>query len=144
MSIPKRYRKYETVIVLNPDMTEEEQEQFWKRLFEGIFKKHDGHVLRTEVWGRRRLAYTLATPRGKFRKGVYHYVRYLGDGDLVRVMERAFRLDENVLRYLTIKLDEGLLLADVDFDAEAAEATPLAPAPEESSEAAAQPQATSA
>lgn len=140
----KLYRKYETIIIVHPDATEDQTDRVWKRV-EDVLTTKDGTELRREFWGRRRMAYTVR----KQRKGVYHYICYLGADDVVAEIERQLRIDDQVIRYLTVKLEEGLKRDEFDVDAEKTALTPIGKrvqqsAEEEASRAAAAPPAPAA
>ncbi len=107
-TLPKhRSREYETIFVVNPEITSDAVEQLSGRLSD-VITRLDGKLLRAENWGRRRLAYNVR----KFNKGVYIYLRYLGYQDMVQELERNMRMLEPVIKYLTVKIEE-----DVDPEA---------------------------
>ena len=102
--LPKhRAREYETIFILNPEITVDGIEQIAARLTD-VIDRLDGKLLQAENWGKRRLAY----PVRKHPKGYYVYLRYLGYSDLVQELERNMRMLEPVLKYLTVKLDEDV------------------------------------
>ncbi|MFO7180255.1 MAG: 30S ribosomal protein S6 [Pseudomonadota bacterium] len=106
VAVPRRAREYETIYVLRPDVTREAQERIAARVSETVARE-GGKLTNLENWGRRQLAYTVS----KFRRGVYVYVRYLGNGALVAELERNLRMLDDVLKYQTVQLR-----ADVDID----------------------------
>ncbi|WP_330202535.1 30S ribosomal protein S6 [Cyanobacterium sp. Dongsha4] len=97
---------YEMMFVLRPDLTQE-QVNGQMRKYRDFLKENGAEKVSLEVWGKRRLAY----PIQKFQEGIYILTYYTGDGSQVASMERDMRLGEEVLRYLTIKLD-----SDFDFE----------------------------
>jgi small subunit ribosomal protein S6 len=102
--LPKhRAREYETIFILNPEISTDDMEQIAGRLTD-VIDRLDGKLLQAENWGRRRLSY----PVRKFPKAFYIYLRYLGYSDMVAEMERNMRMLEPVLKYLTVKLDEDV------------------------------------
>jgi small subunit ribosomal protein S6 len=102
--LPKhRAREYETIFILNPEITTDGIEQIASRLTD-VVTRLDGKLLHAENWGKRRLAY----PVRKHPKGYYIYLRYLGYSDLVHELERNMRMLEPVLKYLTVKLEEDV------------------------------------
>jgi small subunit ribosomal protein S6 len=102
--LPKhRAREYETIFILNPEITTDGIEQIASRLTD-VVTRLDGKLLHVENWGKRRLAY----PVRKHPKGYYIYLRYLGYSDLVHELERNMRMLEPVLKYLTVKLEEDV------------------------------------
>lgn len=92
---------YETVFIARQDLSAKQAEDLAKS-FEKIAADNGAKVVRTEHWGLRNLAYRIK----KNRKG--HYVLFHIDGPSTALieMERNIRLNEDVLRYMTVKLDE--------------------------------------
>ena len=69
-----------------------------------------------EAWGRRRLAY----PIGKQRRGVYVYVKYVGGGGLVAEVERNLKLQDAVMKFMTVQTSDEVDLAALTIDPEEA------------------------
>lgn len=92
---------YETVFIARQDLSSKQTEEL-ATSFEDILKNNKAKVANTEHWGLRTLSYRI----NKNRKG--HYVLFHIDGpsDAVLEMERNMRLHEDVLRYMTVKVDE--------------------------------------
>ncbi len=114
-------RRYETIVILDPDLSEENRTAFNDRVKE-IIPKFEGVLLAEDVWGNRRLAYEI----NKKPRGFYIRYDYCGLGALVDELERSFRIDDRVMRYLTVVLEKN---ADVDsllaeFKAPEQEASP--------------------
>ena len=89
---------YETMYILRPDIPEEEVDSHLKKYSE-ILEKSGTDVLDSQMRGKRRLAYTIA----KHKEGIYVQLSHKGDGQQVATLERAMRLSEDVIRYLTVK-----------------------------------------
>ncbi len=100
---PGTLREYETVMILRPDLSDEEIASVNERIA-GIIDKHSGKLLKVEAWGRRRLAYEIA----KQAKGFYYYWRYLANNPLLDDLNHTLRMSEQVLRHLVVKLDENV------------------------------------
>jgi small subunit ribosomal protein S6 len=94
---------YETMYILRPDIPEEEVENHVNK-YRDIVIEAGGEVLDTQMRGKRRLAYSIA----KHREGIYVQLNHNGDGQQVSPLERAMRLSEDVIRYLTVKQDGPL------------------------------------
>ena len=94
---------YETMYILRPDIPEEEVDSHLKKYTE-ILEKSDTEVLDSQMRGKRRLAY----PIGKHKEGIYVQLSHQGNGQQVATLERAMRLSEDVIRYLTVKQDGPL------------------------------------
>ena len=99
-------RRYETIIILDPDLSPEDRDPVLQRVAD-VINQGDGYLALTDEWGARKLAY-----EGKKRdRG--HYIRFdfCGTGGLVNEMERFFRIDDRVLKYMTVLLDKA---ADIE------------------------------
>ena len=94
---------YETMYILRPDIPEEEVDSHLKKYNE-ILEKSGTEVLDSQMRGKRRLAYPIA----KHKEGIYVQLSHKGDGQQVATLERAMRLSEDVIRYLTVKQDGPL------------------------------------
>ena len=94
---------YETMYILRPDIPEEEVDSHLKKYSE-ILVKSGTEVLDSQMRGKRRLAYPIA----KHKEGIYVQLSHKGNGQQVALLERAMRLSEDVIRYLTIKQDGPL------------------------------------
>ena len=94
---------YETMYILRPDIPEEEVDSHLKKYSE-ILEKSEGEVLDSQMRGKRRLAYPIA----KHKEGIYVQLSHKGNGQQVATLEKAMRLSEDVIRYLTVKQDGPL------------------------------------
>jgi len=103
VTAPGRARQYETIYILRPDVDAEGAEKVGQRVQE-VVTRESGKLTKVELWGRRRLAYDLA----KHKRGVYVYLKYLGDGRVVAEVERNLRLSDTVLKYQTVLVDYDL------------------------------------
>jgi small subunit ribosomal protein S6 len=108
-----KLNKYETVIVIRTDITEDQIEAFHAKLFDMV-KKVNGHEIKLEVWGKRKLAYEIK----KNMKGIYIYYLYLAPAGGVEELERGLRLNELVLRFLTVNLEANVDPDNYDFTSE--------------------------
>jgi small subunit ribosomal protein S6 len=104
---------YETMYILRPDLGEELTDQAINK-YQTILRDHGAELLETQHRGKRRLAYEIQ----KHREGVYVQMNYQAPGTAIAVLERAMRLNEDVIRYLTVKQEvpeeEALATADAD------------------------------
>ncbi len=131
---PNRAREYETIYILKPDIDADTAEKVGNRIAETVGRE-SGRLTKVESWGRRRLAYDI----GKQRRGVYMYLKYLGNGRTVSEIERNLRLADGVIKYQTVLLRsdveaEGLTIADEDVKWERLELTPIEEERDESRE----------
>jgi small subunit ribosomal protein S6 len=93
--------QYETVLILTPVLSEDDAKKSISNYVE-LLKSSGAEIVHEEHWGLKNLRYQI----GKKTTGIYHLVEYRGNGKAVDTLEVAFRRDENVLRFLTIKLDK--------------------------------------
>ncbi len=89
---------YETMYILRPDMTEEQVEQAITK-YKEMLQEQGAYELEIQHRGKRRLAYEI----NDHREGTYIQMNYQGPPTQIAVLERAMRLSEEVIRYLTIK-----------------------------------------
>ena len=94
---------YETMYILRPDIPEEEVDSHLKKYSE-ILEKSETEVLDSQMRGKRRLSYPIA----KHKEGIYVQLSHKGNGTQVAILEKAMRLSEDVIRYLTVKQDGPL------------------------------------
>ncbi len=94
---------YETMYILRPDIAEEEVNNHIDK-YNKILEESGGKILDSQMRGKRRLAYQIA----KHREGVYVQLSHQGDGQHIFKIEKAMRLSEDVIRYMTVK-QEGPL-----------------------------------
>ena len=93
-------RRYETFIIADPDLSVEQRLSVLERVTD-IMAQMGGFLIRTEEWGSRKLAYTIR----KKERGYYVRFDFCGTGQLVNEMERFFRIDERVLKHMSVLLD---------------------------------------
>lgn len=88
---------YETMYILRPDLGEEATEQAIAK-YQKILQDNGAENLETQHRGKRRLAYEIK----RCREGVYIQMNYTGPKTMIAIVERAMRLSEEVVRYLTV------------------------------------------
>lgn len=91
---------YETICILHPDLTEEEVQTTIDQYVE-LISGNDGEVHKSESWGLRKLAYRVQG----HPKGIYTYLLYSGIAQTVNELERNFRISDQNMRYITLKVD---------------------------------------
>ena len=94
---------YETMYILRPDIAEDEVSNYIDK-YNKTFEELGGTILDSQMRGKRRLAYPIA----KHREGIYVQLSHQGDGQHIFKIEKAMRLSEDVIRYMTVK-QEGPL-----------------------------------
>ncbi len=92
---------YETLYILRSDLGEELLDQTVEK-YQSILREQGAEQVETQHRGRRRLAYEIQ----KQREGIYIQMNYKGNGTHVAALERAMRLSDEVLRYLTVKQED--------------------------------------
>jgi small subunit ribosomal protein S6 len=110
-----RIKEYETIYILRSDVDAETAERIQSRASDAI-EREQGKIVKVESWGRRRLAY----PIGKQRRGVYVYVKYVGGGGLVAEVERNLKLQDAVMKFMTVQTNDEVDLAALKIDPEEA------------------------
>jgi small subunit ribosomal protein S6 len=92
-------REFETTFIVQPEISDEGLQAIRARL-DGILARHGAVRLMCDDLGRKRLAYDIR----RFQKGHYLELVYLDHGPVVPEIERALRLDDSVLRFLTVQV----------------------------------------
>jgi small subunit ribosomal protein S6 len=94
-------RRYETIYIMRPNIGEDGITAIADRT-NGVIENFGGHIVRQDRWGLKKLAYLIK----KESKGFYVYIEYAGAPEAVDEIERLFRIDDKVLKYITVKLDD--------------------------------------
>jgi small subunit ribosomal protein S6 len=119
-------RRYESVWVVNGDLPDEEVQAAIDK-FSRIISSQ-GTLVGVEEWGRRKLAYKI---QGTTR-GYYVLADFAGSSEAVKELERNYRIDDRIIRYLTVKktdkVDPEALQAEIEARAKAAPPAPAAAA----------------
>ncbi|MEM1241802.1 MAG: 30S ribosomal protein S6 [Cyanobacteria bacterium P01_H01_bin.26] len=92
---------YETMYILRPDISDEAVDNTIGK-YQDMIKEKGGEILETQHRGKRRLSYEI----NRFREGIYIQMNYQAPGDTIFPMERDMRLSEDIIRYLTLVVDE--------------------------------------
>ena len=116
-------KRYETIVIIDPDLSKEAETPIFDRVND-LIPQYKGFLVETDDWGTKKLAYDIK------KKNRGHYVRldFCGDGALIQEMERFFRIDDKVMKFMTVLLDE-----DADLDAIKADLAEKAAAEEQAS-----------
>ena len=100
-------RRYETFIIIDPDLSDEERSPIFEKV-KDLIKQEECLLVTLDEWGGRRLAYEIK----KKSRGYYVRLDYCGTGKFVNEMERFFRIDDRVMKYMTVLLDK---YADIEL-----------------------------
>ena len=137
-------REYEMIYIVRPDLEDGDVSTIQERT-EKVIEDQKGTLLKVDDWGKKKLAYEIQ----KFNKGHFVLINYLGNPEGVVEIERTLRIDDSILRFLTVKLGDRV---DIDERVATEEARKIAAAAaeeraaaeveeEETSEAAPAPEA---
>ena len=96
-------RKYETIVILDSDLSEEQRAPVFERIT-SLFPQYNGLLIGIDEWGVKKLAYEIK----KKPRGYYALINFCGHGDLVDEMERYFRIDDRILKFMTVLLEENV------------------------------------
>ena len=100
-------RLYETIFIASPTLTDEQSDELVKH-FEGVIAEQGGELLKTDKWGRKKLAYEVQ----KFSEGYYTLFQMNAGSKLVAELERRFRNNDAVIKFMSVRLDEEAKAAD--------------------------------
>ena len=95
---------YESVVIINAALEDSQVEQTVSTIQENI-KSTGGEITEIDNWGRKRLAYNI----NNAKSGNYLISRFTAPSTTIKEFERTLKLDENVIRYMTIALDKKAL-----------------------------------
>ena len=94
-------RKYETFFIADPDLPDESISAVDNKV-QSIVTSNGGEVLTYVPWGKRKLAYAIR----KRTRGLYVLMEYAGGPQLVAELERNLRIDERILKFITVMLED--------------------------------------
>ena len=96
---------YETVFILNPVLSEEQIKETVQK-FKKLLKDSKSNVVIEENWGLKKMAYSIQ----KKRTGFYYLMEFTSeDREIINKLELAYKRDERLMRWLTVKLDKHAL-----------------------------------
>jgi len=95
--------EYETTVIIRPDIGGDAVEGTLDRVRD-VIKNRGGKLLAINHWGKRKLAYEIQ----KHARGVFVHTHFLGGNTLVQELERNMRINDNVLRFMTIQLAKNI------------------------------------
>lgn len=104
---------YETMYILRPDLGDEQVDSAIAK-YQTLIQEQGAENVEIQHRGKRRLAYEIK----RQREGVYIQMNYQGPGTIIASLERAMRLSEDVIRYLTIKQEGEETSAEAEAEAE--------------------------
>ncbi|MBC8486782.1 MAG: 30S ribosomal protein S6 [Bacteroidetes bacterium] len=97
--------QYETVFIMTPVLSEDQIKETVNK-FKDYLTKKGAEIVFEDNWGMRKLAY----PVQKKSTGFYYLLEFNAEGNIIRNFEVAFKRDEKILRFLTVKLDKHAVI----------------------------------
>ncbi len=94
---------YETIYIVNPTLDDDSLREAITK-FSDLIKKLKGYIVKINEWGKKKLAYEVK----QFDKGYYVVLDFCGLPKIVTELERNLKLDDRILKYLTVKIDEDV------------------------------------
>ena len=109
-------RRYETIYIANPNLDDEALKEVVTK-FSDLIKKQKGSIVKIDAWGKRKMAYEVK----RFDKGHYVLLDFCGLPEMVTELERNLKLDDRILKYSTVKIDEDVDPAELIVEEEKTE-----------------------
>ena len=101
INLSQTMNRYETVFILTPVLSDEQMKETVAK-FEKVLTDNGAEILNKEAWGLKKLAYNIE----KKTSGFYSLVEFKAEPTVIAKLETAYRRDEKVIRYMTVKLDK--------------------------------------
>lgn len=112
-------RRYETIFIVPADLPEDETNALIDR-YRSLFTKNKGTVVKVEKWGKRKLAYEIK----KQIRGFYVLMDLVSEHAAVTELERNFKIDDKILKFMTVKKADQVDIAAIEKEIAAASAPP--------------------
>ena len=109
-------RRYETIYIANPNLDDEALKEIVTK-FSDLIKKQKGSIVKIDAWGKRKMAYEVK----RFDKGHYVLLDFCGLPEMVTELERNLKLDDRIVKYSTVKIDEDVDPAELIVEEKKAE-----------------------
>ena len=93
--------QYETVFIMTPVLSDQQMKETVEK-FKDVMTSNGAEIINEESWGLKKLAY----PIQKKSTGFYQLVEFKGEPTIVDTLEVAFRRDERILRFITVKMEK--------------------------------------
>ena len=94
---------YETIYIVNPTLDDDSLKEAIDK-FSDLIKKLKGAIVKVNEWGKRKLAYEVK----RFDKGYYVVLDFCALPKMLTELERNLKLDDRILKYITVKIDENV------------------------------------
>ena len=92
---------YETVFIATPVLSEAQLDELFGK-FQGVITENGGQIVNAEAWGLKKLAYAIQ----KKTTGYYFLIEFTGEGNIIETLEKQYRRDERVIRFLSFRQDK--------------------------------------
>jgi len=92
---------YESIFIVRPSLSDEDTTKIIEKM-KGVVEKSGAAILKAENWGRKKLAYEVK----RERKGTFVYLSFKSEGSVISELERSYGLEDSVIKFLTVKLDQ--------------------------------------
>jgi small subunit ribosomal protein S6 len=109
-------KRYEVIVIVKSDLNEEDITALIERC-QAIITDRKGVIAKVDKWGKRRLAYEI----NKQKDGFYFLIDFAGDGPIVAELERNFKIDDRILKFMTVKKEGAVTREGMDQEVAAAE-----------------------
>ena len=104
-------RRYETIFIIDPDLSADDRDPLLVRT-KDLIPQQGGLLVKVDEWGSQKLAYEIK----KKARGYYVLLDYCGTSALVNEIERLFRIDDRILKYMTVLLEKDVDLEKIKED----------------------------
>jgi small subunit ribosomal protein S6 len=91
---------YESIFIVRPTLSDEETNKLIEKM-KGVLERSGASFLKLENWGKKKLAYEVK----RERKGTFVYFNFRSPGNAISELERSYRLEDSVLKFLTVRLE---------------------------------------
>ena len=95
---------YESLFIIRPSVSDEETSALIEKM-KGVADRTGAQFIKSENWGRKKLAYEVR----RERKGTYVYFYFKAPNNTVGELEHAYRLEDNIIKFLTVHLEKELV-----------------------------------
>lgn len=92
---------YESIFIIRPSLSDEETNKLIDKM-KGVVERSGATLLKLENWGKKKLAYEVK----RERKGTFVYLHFQSPGSAVSELERSYRLEDSVLKFLTVRREQ--------------------------------------
>lgn len=110
MGVPRRY---ETIFIAKPNLSPDDLKNLADKM-KDIMVQGGGQIVKFDEWGVKRLAYAVK----KHNQGFYFFTDYAGAPALVKELERNLKIDDRVIKHLTVKIEDALHAESPQVEAE--------------------------